>query len=49
LLAVPTSKSKPQLVIARGLGIGGAKKIADAEKLSFDAGRMLVVLMRRLI
>ncbi|HEX4308417.1 MAG TPA: four helix bundle protein [Acidobacteriaceae bacterium] len=38
-----------QLVIARGLGIGGAKKIADAEKLSVDVGRMLVVLMRRLL
>src|ERR1700753_1974236 len=36
-----------QLVRARGLGIGCAKKIADAEKLSFDVGRILVVLMRR--
>jgi four helix bundle protein len=37
-----------QLVIARGLDVGNAKKIDDAEILLFEIGKMLVVLMRRL-
>ncbi len=37
-----------QLVIARSLALGHAKNIDDAEGLSFEVAKMLVVLMRRL-
>jgi four helix bundle protein len=37
-----------QLVIARELHIGNTEKIDAAESLSFEVGKMLVVLMRRL-
>jgi four helix bundle protein len=37
-----------QLVIARELQIGNTEKIDAAESLSFEVGKMLVVLMRRL-
>ncbi len=37
-----------QLVIARELHPGIAKKIDDAENLSLEVGKMLVVMMRRL-
>ncbi len=42
------SEAQTQLVIARGLGFGSSKKIGEAESLSFEVGRILVVLMRRL-
>ena len=37
-----------QLVIARGLGLGNVKDLDEAESLSFEVGRMLVTMMRRL-
>lgn len=37
-----------QLVIARALALGDPGKIDHAEKLSFEIGKMLVVLMQRL-
>lgn len=37
-----------QLVIARGLSMGDARRIDHAENLSIEVGKMLVVLMRRL-
>jgi four helix bundle protein len=37
-----------QLVIAREIHLGKTEKIAGAEKLSFEVGRMLVMLMRKL-
>jgi four helix bundle protein len=37
-----------QLVIARGLQFGNQQGLDEAEELSFEVGRMLVVMMRKL-
>ncbi len=37
-----------QLIIARGLGFGSPESLLEAESLSNEVGRMLVVMMNRL-
>ncbi|HEU5350135.1 MAG TPA: four helix bundle protein [Terracidiphilus sp.] len=42
------SEVQTQLVIARGLGFGAVKDMDKTEGLSFEVGRMLVTMMKKL-